>query len=226
MGFVDCDEVCYPFKGAKLLKIEGNGGLVAPYIDYHCEVKDCGEHLEITYSYADYSFNGTYGYVDCELTYNCEECGCSQHEDDMTSVDGSLYCADCVFFCNHFHQYVAGEPIKVYYSVYGYCNVCEDALDSMGAIYNEDCDEWQTPEWYEECTKEDEEDSDDENEPKKEIKVGVKCVVISGYESRHRFPIGTVVKVVSKFSENMWDCHSNEFRFGQNIEAKDLVIVE
>ena len=226
LGFVDCEEVSYAFKGAKLLKIEGNGGLVAPFIDYHCEVKDCGEHLEITYSYADYSFNGTCGYVDCELTYNCEECGCSQHEDDMISVGGYLYCADCAFFCDHFHQYVAGEPIKVYYSVYRYYIVCEDALVSMGAIYNEEENEWQTPEWYEECTKEDEEDSDDENEPKKEIKVGVKYVVISGYGSRHRFPIGTVVKVVSKFSENMWDCHSNEFRFGQNIEAKDLVIVE
>lgn len=233
LGFVDCDEVRYAFKGAKLLKIEGNGGLVAPYIDHHCEVKDCGEHLEIAYSYADYSFNSTLGYVDYKVTYDCEECGCECDEEDMISVDGYLYCADCVFFCNHSHKYVVGEPIKVYCSVYGYSNVCEDALEDMGAVYNEYEDQWQTPEWYEECTKKDEENEEDDKEdteikiqPKKEIKVGVKCVVVGGYNTFHFFSVGTVVEVVKWGREGVWDCRCVKSRIYQNIEAKDLVIAE
>lgn len=227
LGFVNCDEVSEAFDGAKLLKIKGNGGIVAPYIDYHCDVKDCGEHLEITYGYADYGFNGTGGYI--EVTHSCEECG-NHHKEDMISIDGCLYCTDCVFLCNHFNQYVAGEPIKVYYSVNGYCNVCEDALEDMGAVYNEEGNEWQTEEWYEECTEENEEDDEEgigiQIEPKKEIAPGVECIVISGYRSYHHFPIGTVVKVITKFGEKLWDCRSAELGFTQSIEAKDLVVVE
>ena len=230
LGFVDCEKVRYAFKGAKLLKIEGNGGLVAPYIDHHCGVKDCGKHLEIAYSGADYYFNSTYGCVDYEVTYNCGECGCSQCEDDMISVDGYLYCTDCVFFCNHSHQYVAGEPIKVYYSVNGYCNVCEDALEDMGAVYNEEDNEWQTEEWYEECTEENEEDDEEgigiQIEPKKEIAFGDKCTVVGGYDSYHHFPIGTVVKVITKFGGKLWDCRSVELGFNQTVEEKDLIVAE
>ena len=224
LGFVDCEKVCYAFKGAKLLKIEGNGGLVAPYIDHHCEVKDCGEHFEITYGYADYSFNSSDGYVKYKTAYECHCCGAEIDEDDVSSFDGKPYCDSCVFFCDHFDEYVVGEPIKVYYSVNGYHNVCEDALEDMGAIYNKD--EWQTAEWYEECTKEDEEETEDEIEPKKEIAFGDKCTVVGGYGSYHHFPIGTVVKVITKFGEKLWDCRSVELGFSQNIEAKDLVVAE
>lgn len=224
LGFVDCEEVPYAFKGAKLLKIESNGGIVAPYIDYHCDVKDCGDRLEITYGCADYSFNGTSGYI--QTTYSCEECGCNYYEEDMISIDGYLYCPDCVFFCDHFDEYAVGESFRVFYSNYGSYNVCKDALEDMGAVYNEEENEWQTEEWFAECTKEDEKETEDENEPKKEIAPGVECVVVSGYENTHYFPIGTVVKVVSKFGENMWDCRSNDFLFSQNVEAKDLVVVE
>ena len=171
LGFTDVENAHKPFDGAKLLKIEGNGGIVAPYIDYHCDVKDCGEHLEITHDYANFSFNGTSGYVEYRVTHDCEKCGCECDEEDMFSVDGCLYCLDCIFYCTHFGDYVVGKPVKVYYSAYRYRNVCEVALEDMGAVYNEE-DEWQTAEWYEECTKEDEEDSDNEIEPKKEIKVG------------------------------------------------------
>ena len=229
LGFVDCEKVRYAFKGAKLLKIEGNGGLVAPYIDCHCGVKDCGKHLEITYGCADYHFNTTCGRVDYEVTYNCGECGCSRCEDDMISVDGYLYCTCCVFFCNHSRQYVAGEPIKVYYSVNGYHNVCEDALEDMGAVYNEDEDKWQTAEWYEECTEENEEDDEEgigiQIEPKKEIKVGDKCVVIGGYNSLHYFPIGTVVHIKNLHREGVFDCLCQNKSHSQYINQSDLVVV-
>lgn len=226
LGFKDCDEVCKPFDGAKLLKIEGNGGLVAPYIDCHRDVKDCGDHLEIVYGYSDYCFNTTGGYVECETTYECSCCGVEIREDDVISVDGEPYCDSCTFYCNHFCEYVAGEPFSVFYSTYGQYTVCEDALEDMGAVYNENDDEWQTAEWYEECTKEDEEDSDDEIEPKKEIAPGVKCVVISGFKTFHFFPIGTVVEVVKWTREGVWDCRCVQSRRYQTIEAKDLVVVE
>ena len=226
LGLVDCEAAYHAFDGAKLLRIECNGEIVAPYIDYHCDVKDCGEHLEITYKYADYSFNTAGGYVSCEVYYECSSCGQDTHEDSVITVDGETYCESCTFFCDHFNDHAVGEPISVYFSFYRYYNVCDEALVDMGAVYNEEEDEWQTAEWYEECTKEDEEESEDEIEPKKEIAPGVKCVVISGYENAHYFPIGTVVKVVSKFGENVWDCRSNDLLFSQNVEAKDLVVVE
>ena len=224
LGFVDCDEVSEAFEGAKLLKIEGNGGLVAPYIDYHCDVKDCGGHLEITYNYVDYSFNGTSGYI--EVTYKCCGCGYEHSEGQMVSIDGELYCKNCTFFCDHFNEHAAGEPVFVYYSNYGHYDVCEGALESMGAVYNEDCDKWQTPEWYEECTKEDEEETEDENEPKKEIAPGVKCMVVSGYDTFHYFPVGTVVKVICGSGGGFWDCRNIELGFSQAVREQDLVVVE
>ena len=142
----------------------------------------------------------------------------------MISVDGYLYCADCVFFCNHSHKYVVGEPIKVYYSVYGYSNVCEDALEDMGAVYNEEENKLQTPEWYEECTKEDEEETEDEIEPKKEIKVGDKCVVIGGYNTSHYFPIGTVVYVKSVIRKDVFDCVCEDGTLTQYVKESDLVV--
>ena len=229
LGFVDCKEVRYAFKGAKLLKIEGNGGLVAPYIDCHCKVNDCGEHLEITYGCADYYFNITCGCVDYEVTYNCEECGCSQCKDDMISVDGYLYCKDCVFYCDHFHRYVAGEPFQVYYSSYGFHDVCEDALEDMGAVYNEEKNELQTARWFAECTEENEEDDEEgigiQIEPKKEIKVGDKCVVIGGYNSFHYFPIGTVVHIKNLHREGVFDCLCQNKSRSQYINQSDLVVV-
>ena len=107
----------------------------------------------------------------------------------------------------------------VYYSVYVYSIVCEGALEDMGAVYNEEDNEWQTAEWYEEET-------EDEIEPKKEIKVGDKCVVISGYGDCHYFPIGTVVKVLRGGSGGFWDCRSIELGFSQAVREKDLVVVE
>lgn len=226
LGFTDVEDAHNPFDGAKLLKIEGNGGLVAPYIDYHCDVKDCGDYLQITYGCADYSFSSTSGYFDCEVYCECSSCCHQISEDGIYCVDGEIYCENCVFFCDHFQEFVVGEPIFVYYINYGHYNVCEDALEDMGAVYNENDDEWQTAEWYEECTKENEEETEDEIEPKKEITPGVECVVISGYGSYHHFPIGTVVKVITEFGGKCWDCRSAELGFSQNIEEKDLVVVE
>lgn len=230
LGFVDCEEVRYAFKGAKLLKIEGNGGLVAPYIDYHYHVKDCGDYLEITYGYSDYSFNGTCGYVECETTYECSCCYKEISEDDVISVGGELYCSDCTFFCEHFNEYAVGEPVSVYYSTDSHYNVCEYALSDMGAVYNEEENEWQTAEWYEECTKEEEEDIECEKDtkieiqPKKEIKVGDKCVVIAGYQVYHYFPIGSVVNVTEKVREGAFDCVCEDLT--QIVKESDLVVVE
>lgn len=224
LGFSDCDEVRYAFKGAKLLKIEGNGGLVAPYIDHNAEIKDCGDHLEITYGCSDYSFCSTGGYVEYVILKDCCGCGYECDEEQMISVDGELYCDDCVFLCDHYNEHVPGEPIYVYYSTCSSLSVCEDALEDMGAVYNEDEDEWQTKEWYEECTKEDEEDSEDEIEPNKKIAPGVKCIVTSGYMNFHFLPIGSVVKVLEEVREGVFECESTTSRINQLIKEKDLVI--
>ena len=156
LGFVNCEDANKPFEGAKLLKIEGNGGIVAPYIDYHRDVKDCGEHLEITYDCPDYSFNDTSGYIECKTVYGCSCCSAEVREDAVIMVDGDSYCLDCTFYCNYFNEYAVGESYEVFYLMYRSYTVCEDALDDMGAVYNEEENEWQTAEWFAECTKEDE----------------------------------------------------------------------
>ena len=224
-GFSSANDTNNPFEGAKLLKIEGNGGLVAPYIDYYCRVKDCGDYLELTYGYTDYLFSSICGYVEYKTTCECAECGCEVQGYDVISVDGVPYCESCTFYCNYFNEYVVGESFEVFYSSCSADTVCKDALENMGAVYNEEENEWQTAEWFAECTKEDEEDSDGEIEPKKEIAPGVECVVTSGYESYHWFPIGTVVKVIKFMGEGVWDCQDNS-GFLQIVEAKDLVVVE
>ena len=220
LGFTNADYANKPFDGAKLLKIKGNGCLVAPYIDYHCEVKDCGEHLEITYGYADYSFSNVSGCVDCEATYECAECGCEVREDDVISIDGVSYCHNCTFYCNYFYEYAVGEFFEVFYSKYRSDTVCEDALSDMGAVFNEEENEWQTAEWFAKCTKE---DSEDEIQPKKEIKVGDKCVVIGGYNTFHYVPIGTVVHVKSVHND-IFDCAWGTD--SQFIKESDLVVTE
>ena len=223
LEFTGAPDAHKPFDGAKLLRIEDNGGIVAPYVDHLSYVKDCGDHLEITDGCADYYFNTTGGYVDCKVTYECSCCGVEVNEDDVIWVDGVTYCCDCTFYCNHFNEYVVGESFQVFYANYYSYTVCKDALSDMGAVFNEEENEWQTAEWFEECTKEDEEDSDDEIEPKKEIKVGDKCVVIGGYNSFHCVPIGTVVHVKSVHSDIL-DCEWGTG--GQFIKASDLVVVE
>ena len=153
LEFTDVEEVHKPFDGAKLLKIGGNGGLVAPYIDYHCNVKDCGEHLEITYGYADYSFGERWGYIELKVNYECNSCGREICEYGVICVDGETYCKSCTFFCDHFNEYVVGEPIYVFRSNFHCCSVCEDALEDMGAIYNEEENEWRTAEWHKNAQK-------------------------------------------------------------------------
>ena len=93
----------------------------------------------------------------------------------------------------------------------------------MGAVFNEEENEWQTEEWFAESTKEDEEDSEDENEPKKKIKVGDKCVVVGGYNTFHYVPIGTVVHVKSVHND-IFDCAWGTC--GQYIKESDLVVTE
>ena len=166
LEFTDVYDAHKPFDGAKLLRIEDDGRIVAPYIDYHSSVKDCGDYLEITYDYSDYYFNETSGYVECETTYECSCCGAEVGEDGVIIVDGDSYCEICTFFCDHFEEYMAGESYEVFYSMNRSRTVCEDALNDMGAVYNIEENEWQTAEWFAECTKEDEE-TEDEIEPKR-----------------------------------------------------------
>ena len=222
LGFTDAYDAHKPFDGAKLLRIEDNGGIVAPYIDYHCEVKDCGDYLEITYDHSDYNFSGTTGYIECETTYECSCCGVEVGEYNVIIVDGDSYCENCVFFCDHFGEYMVGESYEVFYSMHRSYTVCENALNDMGAVYNEEENEWQTAEWFAECTKEDEEDSEDEIQPKKEIKVGDKCVVVGGYNSFHYVPIGTVVHVSNLHREGVFYCTWGTR--GQYIKESDLVV--
>ena len=139
-------------------------------------------------------------------------------------VDGDSYCENCVFFCDHFGEYAVGESYEVFYSMHRSYIVCENALNDMGAVYNEEENEWQTAEWFAECTKEDEEeDTEIKNEPKKEIKVGDKCVVVGGFKTFHVFPIGTVVHITNAHNDTFYCAWGTA---GQYIKESDLVVVK
>lgn len=113
------------FDGAKLLRLECDRGIVAPYIDYY-GIDDCGDHLVIRCA-CEYSADETNGLLkDNGLT--C--CSCGERYDDedhMQNVDDDLYCEYC--FDERFYR----------------CDACSEAVfsdDTRGdddGQYCEDC---------------------------------------------------------------------------------------
>jgi len=82
--------------GARLLKIECGGGVIAPYLDLEQDLEVVGEHLVISDSSADYdasTYDGLLGSPDRFFCTSCEEV---VYEDDAyNNENGETYCSCC-----------------------------------------------------------------------------------------------------------------------------------
>lgn len=83
---------------AKLLRIETDDGLLAPYFDRDSSVKDTGDFLVVS-RHGDIELSSTHGTVS-DYEYHCEECGCGLNEYDTHWACDAIYCENC--FCDNF----------------------------------------------------------------------------------------------------------------------------
>lgn len=74
--------------------------------------------------------------------YRCAECGEYVDEDDVTNVNGEYYCRDCVSWCEYHQEYELTSENE-YRFVYGYGDVCLDAIENSGDFVEvEDPRQW------------------------------------------------------------------------------------
>jgi hypothetical protein len=94
----------------RLLRIEHNGGLIAPYVDDHQDATDTGDSIRICSSRdSDLSLNDTRGLVYVSGAYTCQDCDERLNEDDsFHDEDGNCYCESCYnerfTWCEHCHD--------------------------------------------------------------------------------------------------------------------------
>lgn len=117
--------------GTKLQKIIEDGRLVAPYIDYHGYLNDCGDHVEISDD-GEYSAQETEGYaVENDIEY-CDNCGGSMNPDDAYRVVGfeSGVCSHCV-----------RNDEDIVFGIYDSCG-SKEYMHIGGCEYIDCLDEW------------------------------------------------------------------------------------
>lgn len=134
------------WKGAKMLKLPHDGGVIGPYLDGGYQwLSDRGDHLTIQ-DCGDYdasSYNGVLGGHD----YSCAECGEGVHEEDVYYSDhhDQHYCQSCYrdthTRCDHYDEYYPNDEIvTVYYMLRGRrreLQVSERAVNNGYYIYCE-----------------------------------------------------------------------------------------
>ena len=98
--------------GAKLLRLEDCGGLIAPYLDQNSEADEIDGYLVLT-NRGSIVLESTSGYVSgC----TCDYCGGSAHEEEMTWVDNHgrvcEYCTDTEFtYVEGIYEYVHNDDV-------------------------------------------------------------------------------------------------------------------
>lgn len=134
------------WKGAKMLKLPHDGGVIAPYLDGSYQyLKDCGDWLTVGDhgAYDASSYNGVLGVPN----YTCYECGDEFHENDVYYSDSrdEYYCESCYrdshTRCDHYDEYYHNDEIMaVYYMHRGRrreLQVSERAVNNGYYIYCE-----------------------------------------------------------------------------------------
>ncbi len=71
---------------------------------------------------------------------DCNNCGYEIDRDDAIEIDGNYYCRDCVTWCEYHNCYEVNSD-NIFYDVYDYGTICEDALED-GDFYW--CEGYQT----------------------------------------------------------------------------------
>ena len=67
--------------------------------------------------------------------YECEDCGCRIHEDDVYWYNDRAYCGDCVTYCEDCEEYVPDR----YINVIDDANVCDHCLEHGDYYRCEEC---------------------------------------------------------------------------------------
>jgi hypothetical protein len=84
------------WEGARLLNIEYDGGVIAPYLDLEQGLEIAGKYLRITDRNGDYEASTYDGVLYSGGKYQCYCCDCRLDEDDRyTDNDSDSFCSDC-----------------------------------------------------------------------------------------------------------------------------------
>lgn len=92
---------CDDFEGARLQRIEGDEGIVMPYLDVVGSVDDAGDYMVISSS-GDYGAQETNGLVEGS-GYRCEDCGDRMNEYDRYYVEDHGDVCECCYSNNYFY---------------------------------------------------------------------------------------------------------------------------
>jgi len=86
----------------RLVRVECNGGLIAPYLDQQQDATDTGDSIRLcSCRNGDFTLDSTQGVVFPEGKYTCEDCGDRMEEDSTYHDDnGTGYCEYC--YCERF----------------------------------------------------------------------------------------------------------------------------
>lgn len=84
-------------EGIKLKYLENCGDIVAPYLDGCCQsVIVVNEEYLLVDRQGSIECNNTNGLVDNNNRCNCDNCGCSVHEDETCYIDDHCLCEECL----------------------------------------------------------------------------------------------------------------------------------
>lgn len=142
-GAQKAEEDVRAWEGARLLKIECQDGLLAPYLDVCQNAEEHDDYFVISYD-GDVEFNSTRGYV--AQTKTCACCEDRYFSDSMSEIDGEHYCYDCTFHCDYTGERFVGEYIEVI-TQYGVQHWSESAVEEH-AVYNEQLGQYYEKEYY------------------------------------------------------------------------------
>ena len=98
-----------------LLKVESNGGFIAPYLDhYQGAVKSSYGNWRLSNNSPEIEFNTTNG--ESGSPYQCENCNCSVPEDELCFANDAVFCESC------------------YYDNFSHCDSCEESRENSEIV--------------------------------------------------------------------------------------------
>jgi len=121
------DQEKHTWLNAKLLRIETDDGLLAPYFDRDSSVKDNGDFLVVS-RLGDIELSSTHGTVS-DYEYHCSCCGQGLNEYDTFWGNDEVYCDSCFTdtftYCDNCEEYDINENITI---VEGHGSICSGCV--------------------------------------------------------------------------------------------------
>jgi hypothetical protein len=101
----------------RLVRVEYNGGLIAPYLDQQQDASDTGEAIRLCSRHnGDFTLDSTQGVIFPDGAYTCHDCDERLSEDDSFHDDnGTCYCESCYSerftMCDHCYETTARDDM-------------------------------------------------------------------------------------------------------------------